>query len=524
MVKHMAKPGILIVEDENIIALDIKRSLLNLGYDVVGTAASGEDAIIKAEQSHPDLVLMDIMLKGEMDGIETAEQMRRRFDIPLLFLTAYANDAVLERAKIIQPFGYILKPFRENELHTNIEIALYRHEMEKQLREREVEIWRASKLEAIGILAGGIAHDFNNILTAILGNISLAMLDTEEGPAHARLADAEKACLQAQNLAWQLLTFARGGTPIKELISVTKLVPEICSFASRGSNVRCEISFPDSLWAVNADPGLLGQVFQNLIINAIQAMPTGGILEIQAQNLVVEAKTSLPLEAGKYIQISFQDQGVGIPEGYLARIFDPYFTTKQKGSGLGLATAYSIVKNHKGHIEVTSEIGKGTIFQVYLPAAELGIIEPPNAEMTVIKGQGKILVMDDEEMVREVLDNMLSHLGYEAVFAKDGVEALDTFTKAQKSAKKFDALILDLTVPGGMGGKAVMEELLKIDPQIKVIVCSGYSEDPIMSEFARYGFSGVIAKPYKISQLSKVLHEIIGQGKKQIARMGEHER
>jgi two-component system cell cycle sensor histidine kinase/response regulator CckA len=512
----MTKAGILIVEDENIIALDIKRSLLNLGYDVVGTAASGEDAIIKAERSQPDLVLMDIMLKGEMDGIEAAEQMRMRFDIPLVFLTAYANDTVLERAKIIQPFGYILKPFRENELHTNIEIALYRHEMEKQLREREAEIWRATKLEAIGILAGGIAHDFNNILTVILGNISLAMLDTEASPAHERLIDAERACLHAQTLSRQLLTFSRGGAPIKELISVAKLVNETCSFASRGSNVRCELNLSDKLWPVNADPGLLGQVFQNLVINAIQAMPTGGIIEMRGENLVVEAKNSLPLDTGKYVKISVQDHGTGIPEEYLPRIFDPYFTTKQTGSGLGMATAYSIIKHHKGHIGVESKLGEGSIFQVYLPAGDQEIIEPPIDERTVLKGHGKILVMDDEEMVRELLDNMLGHLGYKVIFAKHGFEALDLFSLAQDSGEGFDALILDLTIPGGMGGKATLEKLLKIDPQIKAIASSGYSEDPIMAEFARYGFSGVIAKPYEISKLSKVLHEIIGKGKKEV--------
>jgi two-component system cell cycle sensor histidine kinase/response regulator CckA len=511
----MTKAGILIVEDEKIIALDIKRTLLNLGYDVVGTAASGEDAIIKAEQSHPDLVLMDIMLKDEMDGIEAAEQMRMRFDVPLIFLTAYANNTVLERAKIIQPFGYILKPFRENELHTNIEIALYRHEMEKQLREREAEVWRASKLEAIGILAGGIAHDFNNILTVILGNISLAMLDTEGSPAHERLINTEKACLQAQTLARQLLTFAQGGTPIKELISVAKLVRETCSFASRGSNVKCEINFPDNPLVVNADPGLLGQVFQNLVINAIQAMPTGGIIVVKGENLVVEANSSLPLDSGKYVKISVKDCGVGIPEEYFTRIFDPYFTTKQTGSGLGLATAYSIVKHHRGHIGVESKLREGTIFQVYLPAAEQEIIEPPIDERTVIKGQGKILVMDDEEMVRELLGNMLAQLEYEVTFAKHGFEALDLFSSAQEFGEGFDALILDLTIPGGMGGIAAMEKFLKIDPQVKAIASSGYSEHPIMAEFARYGFSGVLAKPYKISQLSKVLHEVIGKGKKE---------
>jgi signal transduction histidine kinase len=511
----MTKAGILIVEDENIIALDIKRSCLNLGYDVVGTAASGADALDKAEQSHPDLVLMDIMLKGEMDGIEAAELMQRRFDIPLIFLTAYANDTVLERAKIIQPCGYILKPFRENELHTNIEIALYRHEVEKQLRKREAEVWRASKLEAIGILAGGIAHDFNNILTVILGNISLAMLDTEGSPAHERLIQTERACLQAQTLSQQLLTFARGGAPIKELISVAKLVRETCSFASRGSNVKCEINFPDNPLTVNADPGLLGQVFQNLVINASQAMPSGGIIVVQGENLVVEAQNSLPLDSGKYVKISFQDCGVGIPEEYFARIFDPYFTTKQSGSGLGLATAYSIVKHHKGHIEVKSRLGEGSVFQVYLPAAEQEVIESPIDERTVIKGQGKILVMDDDEMVRDLLANMLDQLGYEVTLAQNGFEALDLFSSAREFGEGFDVLILDLTIPGGMGGITVMEKLLKTDPQVKAIASSGYSEHPIMAEFAVYGFSGVLAKPYKISQLSKVLHEIIVKGKRE---------
>jgi CheY-like chemotaxis protein len=240
-------------------------------------------------------------------------------------------------------------------------------------------------------------------------------------------------------------------------------------------------------------------------------MPTGGIIEVQGENLVLEAKSSLPLNAGKYVKISVQDHGIGIQEEYLTSIFDPYFTTKQMGSGLGMATAYSIVKHHKGHIGVESKFGKGSIFQVYLPAADQEVIEPTIDEGTVINGQGKILVMDDEAMVQELLDNMLGRLGYKVIFARNGLEALDLFSQAHESGGGFDAVILDLTIPGGMGGKAAMEKFLKIDPEVRAIVSSGYSEAPIMADYAKYGFKGVIAKPYKISQLSKVLHEIIGK-------------
>jgi CheY-like chemotaxis protein len=316
-------------------------------------------------------------------------------------------------------------------------------------------------------------------------------------------------------LAHQLLTFAKGGAPIKELISVARLVTETGSFACRGANVRCEFSLPDNLWAVNADPSQLGQVSHNLVINAIQAMPTGGVITIQGENLVVEAGNDLPLDPGKYVKISIQDQGLGIPAEYLPRIFDPYFTTKQMGSGLGLATSYSIIKAHQGHIAVESTLGKGTIFQVYLPAAEDQIVEQKKVDKEVIKGGGKILVMDDEEMVQEIIGKMLGHLGHKVMFAGDGKEAIQLFSRAQESGQAFDAVILDLTVPGGMGGQEAIEKLRQIDPQVNAIVSSGYSEDPIMAEFARYGFSGVIAKPYRISELGKVLNKVLGTGKKE---------
>ncbi len=379
-----------------------------------------------------------------------------------------------------------------------------------ETKRAEEERLRLSNLESLATLAGGIAHDFNNILTAILGNIGLAGLELDHTDrSRERLSAAETACLQAQKLAKQLLTFAKGGAPVKQPVSLENLVTEAASFAGRGSQVKCASSFPDHLWPVEADPGQISQVFQNLLINAIQAMPSGGTIKVQGENLAVAAGSNLPLAPGRYVKISVEDQGVGLPADYLTKIFDPYFTTKQKGSGLGLATAYSIVKNHLGHIAVASKLGAGTTFQVYLPASVKKILPQPAEDKGWCSGKGKILVMDDEPMVRQVLDKMLSRLGYEAEFARDGDEAIALFTQAQKSGEVFAAVILDLTVPGGLGGKETMEQLLKIAPGVKAIVSSGYSEDPVMAEFEKYGFRGIIAKPFKVAELGKILHEII---------------
>jgi CheY-like chemotaxis protein len=280
-------------------------------------------------------------------------------------------------------------------------------------------------------------------------------------------------------------------------------------FACRGSKARCEIQIPDDLWCVEADPGQLGQVFQNLVINAVQAMPTGGTIDIHAENLRLKEISDVPLSPGKYVKISIRDQGIGIPAEYILKIFDPYFTTKQAGSGLGLATAFSIIKNHNGHISAESTMGGGTTLRIFLPASDQQIGPQPGPERKALPGKGKILVMDDEEIVRDVLGKMLANLGYEAKFAQDGAEAVEKFIAAQKTGDKFEAVILDLTVPGGIGGKDTIRKLLDIDPQVKAIVSSGYSDDPIMANFKAYGFSGMIAKPYKVLDLSDVLHDVI---------------
>ena len=374
----------------------------------------------------------------------------------------------------------------------------------------EEERLRYSKLESLGHLAGGIAHDFNNILTAILGNISLAMLEDSPGDGQQeRLLRAENACQQARALAQQLLTFAKGGAPVKGVVSVAASIAASAAFACSGSQVRCESEFPENLRALEVDPGQIGQVFQNLIINAIQAMPNGGTIKISAANLSLGEVNQLSLRSGDYVKISIQDQGMGIPIEHLPKIFDPYFTTKQKGSGLGLATSYSIINHHQGHISVESKMAQGTTFHIYLPASDQKLVCALQQEKQAIPGQGRILVMDDEEMMREVLGKMLIKLGYEVKFAQYGAQAIEIYRQAREHGDAFNAVILDLTVPGGMGGKEAATQLLEIDPQVKVIVSSGYSDDPIMAEPQKYKVSAVIAKPYRVSDLSERLHKVI---------------
>jgi len=383
----------------------------------------------------------------------------------------------------------------------------------KQLEE---EILKSSKLESIGILAGGIAHDFNNILTAIMGNISLAKSTVDpESESYLRLMEAEKASLRARDLTQQLLTFSKGGAPTRKTASIAELLKESVRFAMMGSNVDCNFSIADDLLPADIDEGQIGQVINNLVINAQQSMPGGGIITILAENATVGGQTGvtgLPLLDGKYVKITIRDQGVGIPDDRVDKIFDPYFTTKQHGSGLGLTTTYAIIKKHEGYISVKSQLGVGTTFSIYLPTSRGSVETKKVISETSWTGRGQVLVMDDEEMVRDVAGGMLLHLGYDVDFAKDGDEAINLARNAVESGTPFAFIFMDLTIPGGMGGKDAVQQILAIDPEIKAIASSGYSNDPIMAEFKKYGFSAIIPKPYLLDDLKNTLQRVMSSG------------
>ena len=831
----MHETQILVVEDEPIVSLDLQQRLQKMGYRVPVVVASGEDAIESTQASTPDLVLMDINLQGQMDGVEAAERIRAIHRVPVVYLTAYSNDQTLSRAKITEPFGYLLKPFEERELQTTIEIALHKHQAELALRqahddlERRVaertlelrnanlalqqevderrrrearqsalqsvreEVWhmrsrgdiqhvldavcagltalavpfrhcrmyvvearsgtetvrqytrgdgeswfsapledaawrnvilkvwrdgepahrpdieeadlslgpdrgheppaiirsaidmpfshgalsvdssrtrafsqadiavlqemagalsegfhrledlqklaeerqrlavtlrsigdcviatdaegkivllnrvaealtgwtqdeargqgfqevfrlaesadpahddpvahvletgtalslvptatlvardggqrlistssapiqddegktigvvlvsrdvsaqrkieeeqlKSEKLESLGVLAGGIAHDFNNILTTVIGYLSLAKMDlSPEGELYENLTEVEEASQRATDLTHQLLAFSKGGAPVKKAASIAELIRDSATFTTRGSNVRCVFDIAEPIWDAEVDIGQMSQVIQNLVLNADQAMPHGGTVRIAAANMELSDDADLPLAPGRYIRVSVIDHGEGIPRDRLPRIFDPYYTTKEEGSGLGLATAYAVTKNHDGHITVDSTPGKGTVFTVYMPATSEPADERQQADAGVIHGHGRVLVLDDEASIRRLAAELLGKLGYQAELVEDGRDAVRCYAAALDSDDPFDAVIMDLTVPGGKGGREAVRELLAIDPRARVIVSSGYSDDPVMADYRRYGFVGVVAKPYDIRELSRALGEI----------------
>jgi len=424
-----------------------------------------------------------------------------------------ASDSILVRRtgeeRIIT---YSASPIRDARGDTIGVVLAFRDVTEQ--RKMEEELLNAQKMEAVGLLAGGIAHDFNNILTAATANLFIAKAYAEKSPdLLEKITGAEKAIFQAKRLTQQLLTFSRGGAPVKRAASISELLKETAEFALSGSNVVCEFSIPDDLWDAEIDFGQISQVMNNLIINAAQAMPQGGAVTVSAENVRVTRKDALPLDGGRYVKISIQDRGPGIPREHLPKIFQPYFTTKPKGTGLGLATAYTIVKRHSGHIGFDSQPGVGTTFHVYLPASRKRAKRKKRAAEHPICGTGRILFMDDEEEIRDTTGQVLKRLGYEVDCAKDGADAVDLYVAARKSGCPYDAVILDLTVPGGMGGEEAIKKLLEIEPNVKALASSGYSNDPVVADPGSYGFKVVLTKPYKGEELSEALHELLTENR-----------
>lgn len=632
----MEQAGILIVEDEAIVALDIKKRVECLGYAVTGVVSSADAVFQRVIEKRPDLILMDIFIQGELDGVDTAEKIRRIFDIPIVFLTANNDEHNVGRAMSAEPYGFVLKPFDDIHLKLTIDLAVYRHEIDRRLRRREQklseiafglgegvfvlnemgevtfanpeakrlfglreeeiigrrvdefitaqapgaplasgethpsmrvfstgrrhyednlifrrndgstfpgsiistpvtetgrvissitvfrdttrerkaleEMLRLKKLESLGMLAGGVAHDFNNLLTVIMGNISFVkMAFNPDDIINQQLTSAEEAAIQARNLTSQLLTFAQGGGAVKKIASIGQLIRNAVTFASSGSSHKPEFSVSVDLWPAEVDESQISHVIHSLVMNALEAMPDGGGIIVKAENMELEGDTAINLPAGRYIRISVSDSGPGIPAPDLERIFDPYFTTREgalSGAGFGLAICFSIIKAHDGIISVQSMPGHGTTFDVYLPAA-LEKIAAEGVSALNHGGAGRVLVMDDDVVIRSVAESMLTHFGYDVQTAGSGEEAISLYISAKEAGKTFDAVILDLTVRGGMGGLDTLKGLADIYPGVRAIVSSGYVRDEVMFDYRRYGFAGILPKPYSAADLIRTVRSVL---------------
>ena len=492
---------------DGVITTDVQGRIIMMNNEAERlTGYSSQESIGKPLKSVFNIVV-------DLAAQARAQKSGYRNEAQSILLSLPENATLVSRDATERIIEQVASPIRDNKNEVAGVVLVFRDITERQRNEAERR--KAETLEQLGLLAGGIAHDFNNLLTAIIGNISLASLLLPPGDEMAmRLVDAKNASMRARDLAQQLLTFARGGAPIKKTASIGKLIQDTVSFSLRGSHSRSEFQFGADLWPAEIDPGQISQVIGNLVVNADQAMPNGGSLHVSCENFRYNTNTTpvVPdLPPGDYIRISIRDEGVGIPEQYLKRIFDPYFTTKPKGNGLGLATTYSIIKNHNGLMTVESEVHVGSTFSVYLPAAlnQEVPVEQPSTFTQAITGTGCVLVVDDEEAIRALVDFTLTRLGYHVTQAATALDGVNIYREKLEKGERFDAVILDLTLPGGMGGKDALKKLIEIDPTVNAIVSSGYATDATMSRYQDFGFRGVIAKPYEAAELGKIVHDVI---------------
>jgi PAS domain S-box-containing protein len=638
----MTKANILVVEDEIIIAIDIRNRVLSLGYGVSGIVSTGEEAIEKAAETLPDLVLMDIKLRGKLDGVEAASRIRQDLDIPVVYLTAYTNNSTLKRAKMTEPFGYLVKPFENPELQAALEIGLYKHRMERRLKESEsrfrllfenspdaifitnpdsgeildanpaaselllkshaeivglhqsklhpsymlelvttefseqirasrqnrkplpiesavlradgsevpvevlaqivhlngnpvfqssfrdisqrkqaeeekkrleAQLHLAQKMEAIGTLAGGIAHDFNNLLMAIQGNASLLRHTIESAhPHYERLKTIEQLVGSGAKLTAQLLGYASKGRYEVKAIDLNRLAEGISdTFGRAKKDIIIHMELAEDLLPVEADQGQIEQVLLNLFVNAVDAMPDGGELILRTMNVTSEDMKDRLYEpkSGRYVLLNVADNGTGMDKETQKRIFDPFFTTKEtgQGTGLGLASAYGIIKGHGGYIDVESTEGQGTTFRVYLPASVQMVDKTNEKPNQPITGSGTILIVDDEELVLDANINLLKSVGYTVYEAKGGREAVEIYN-AHKD--EIDLVILDMIMPQ-MGGAEAFDRMKAINPNVRVLLSSGFSLEAQAREILNRGCDGFIQKPFGLEELSRKISEILAK-------------
>jgi len=506
---------ILLVDDleENLHAMRV--TLASLDAEIL-TAQSGNAALALMVQHEFAVVLLDVQMP-EMDGFETAELMRGNSgtkNVPIIFVTAISK----ENRHVFKGYAsgavdYLFKPIDPDILLCKVQVFINLYQVRIECQQMQQEAQRNKNIASLGLLAGGIAHDFNNILGAILGNINLAVINIspKDTETHMLLANAEKATLRAKGLTQQLLTFAKGGSPIKKVASVKDIIIDSANFVLHGSAVQVYFDFAPDLWTAKVDSDQIGQVIQNLIINAIQAMPDGGDITIRCTNFSADQQHATKMAPGSYLKITISDNGPGIPEELLETIFDPYITTKKEGNGLGLAICHSIINKHDGSITVTSQPELGTTFTIYLPSSnkDRALQEKKLSPRKYGQGQGQIILMDDDAMIREVAGQMLNKLGYSVLEAANGEDALQLYQDRYNNEEEIACIIVDLTVPGGMGGKETVNKLHALNPQAKVIVSSGYSKDSVMAEHQKYGFTACLMKPYQLEDLAQVLARIL---------------
>jgi PAS domain S-box-containing protein len=493
-------------------------TLRSIGDGVIVTDNSGN--IILLNKVAEDLLgwgqseIVNLPLMDYFHIINARTRMRIKNILQRVFDTGTITE-LNDKTILINKHGreYIISesaaPVRDKDNNMIGIIIVFRDITEKQ--KMEDELLKAQKLESIGIIAGGIAHDFNNILTGIIGYISLARMIVNPGERiYNMLSEVEKASLRATNLTQQLLTFSKGWAPIRKTVLINELLKEASVFILSGSNVKCDFYIQDDLWPVEIDEGQITQVINNLVINARQAMPEGGAMEIKAENIEVDFMKNIPLKSGRYLLLSVKDHGTGIPEDIQSKIFDPFFTTRASGNGLGLSTSYSIIRKHDGYITLKSEPGEGTTFYIYLPASDKQArASIKHAHIQESGFSGRVLLMDDEDIIRKTATEMLNFFGLEVDSAVEGDEAYEMFVNAIESGRPYNLVIMDLTIPGGVGGRDAVKKFCDVDPHIKIIVSSGYSNDPILSDYKKYGFSGIVVKPYKMDDLYNQLKKFL---------------
>jgi two-component system cell cycle sensor histidine kinase/response regulator CckA len=624
---------IMVVEDSYLVAKDLQESLHEMGYSVTDIVESGKDAIDRALQNKPDLILMDIRLKGNMDGIEAAAIIHDTCNIPIIYVTAYADEYTLMRAKRTEPSGYIIKPFKKKELHSTIEMALYKQKMESFLKDREEllattlksisdavittdlkgfitflnpfaenltgwnqdealgkhidlvftlfdekrgeqrnintvqetlkegttivlenlllqskeikrenilsstspirddkgsiigavvilrdmteekrlqkELMKTQRLESLAELAGSIGHEFNNLLTVILGNIELlkqaggVKKEFIEG-----IGEAEIAAKKAKGLSTQLLTFSKRGEPVKQALDIKKVINNVIDSTVQNIPAEYECKFSDELWQIEANEALISEALERMMKKAVSLFTRGGKILVSADNVVIDEKTLIPLNPGIYVKVEIRENNVLMPGEQLENMFNPCFSIDNRTDGLDMAAAYSIVKSHGGTIIAKSGKDDGTVFFIYLPA--LKEVKPPDKSSMQQKSSGKkVLVMDDHELVRIIAGKILNHIGFEVEFARHGEEAVTMYREALEKGNPFHLVILDLTINFGLGAKDTIQKLLEIDPHVKAVVSSGYSNDPIIHNYHVYGFCGVITKPYEIEDFNRVVRKLV---------------